>query len=143
LVESNQPDIIFLQETLGDRPTVVKVLETLFKNWSFAGTDSRGQSGGLEIGWNTHTIKLKNSWEFDSGLGLEICSADLRMVLIVINVYGPYLERMPFWDSLVRKTFMICDSIILGGDLNFSLGAAEVWEPKARANPLSTISLIS
>jgi len=33
--------------------------------------------------------------------------------------------------------------IILGGDLNFSLGAVEIWGPKALSDPLGIFSLLS
>jgi hypothetical protein len=60
-VESSQPDIILLRETMGGEALVISLLESLFKNWSFFGVDARGQYGGLAIGWNTINIKVLNS----------------------------------------------------------------------------------
>jgi exonuclease III len=52
LVDSNHPDIIFLQETLGTSYDVSTLLEALFLSWSFSSLDARGRSGGLALGWN-------------------------------------------------------------------------------------------
>jgi exonuclease III len=53
LVESTQPDILMLQETLGDAILVVPLLEKLFKGWNFIGLDAKGRSGGLAMGWRS------------------------------------------------------------------------------------------
>ena len=49
----------------------------------------------------------------------------------IFNVYGPYLNRIPFWDKLFNKSLLREDRVIIGGDLNFSLGQTEVWGPHA------------
>jgi hypothetical protein len=46
------------------------------------------------------------------------------------------LERETFWENLLRKSFLDADNIILGGDLNFTIGASEVWGPNASVDPL-------
>jgi hypothetical protein len=93
--------------------------------------------GELTIGWNTRTIKLKKSWGFESGLGVKICLKDLGSMLLVLNVYGPYHECVPLWESFLNITFMNSDGLILRNDLNFSMGVAEIWGPRARPDPLS------
>ena len=40
----------------------------------------------------------------------------------VINVYGPYMNRVPLWDSLLQDNLLGGDSVVVGGDLNFTLG---------------------
>jgi hypothetical protein len=67
---------------------------------------------------------------------VDIWSEELGMNFLVINIYEPYLDRVPFQEALLKKYFMNCDSLILGGDINFSVGAAEIWGPKTRTNPL-------
>jgi len=81
--------------------------------------------GGLAIGWNSRTIKLLNSWGFDSSLGINTCLEDLGMNLTILNVYGPYQECVPFWECLLNKYFVSNDELILGGKINFSLGVDE------------------
>jgi hypothetical protein len=55
----------------------------------------------------------------------------------ILNVYGPYQDRAPFWEALAKKSFFSHSNLILGGDLKFSLGNAELWGPNARVDPLS------
>jgi hypothetical protein len=115
---------------------VVSLLEFVFPLWSFIGLDAKGRSGGLAIGWNKNKVKMLNSWGFESGLGVEIVCADMGRYFTILNIYGPYQDRVPLWESLLWKSFISKDNMIIGGDLNFSLGAAEVWGPRARADPL-------
>jgi hypothetical protein len=56
----------------------------------------------------------------------------------ILNVYGPYLDRLPFWETLLKLKLLKAKNLILGGDLNFSLGEAETWGPTARPDPLTT-----
>ena len=70
LVESSQPDILLLQETMGEEATIVPWLRALSKNWDFVGLDAIGRSGGVVTSWNTNTIKVENYWGFDCGLGV-------------------------------------------------------------------------
>ena len=70
-------------------------------------------------------------------LGVDFFSEELGFNLSVINVYGSYLNRAPFWDSLLQNPLVNGDSLVLGGDFNFSLGHNEVWGPRARADSLT------
>jgi len=47
LVLENQPDFIFLQETLSDEEVVTKFLTTLLPGWALLGQSPKGLSGGL------------------------------------------------------------------------------------------------
>jgi exonuclease III len=69
LIESNQLDLILLQEMMGESSEVTAMLEKLLKNWNFSSMDARDYSGGLASGWNHGTIKVANLWGFDSGMG--------------------------------------------------------------------------
>ena len=131
------PDVILLQETLGLGDIIKEKLESWMTGWSFVTLDVRGRSGGLAVGWKLSAAKLVNSWGRDSVLGVELLFADLGTNLSVINVYGPYLNRAPFWDALLQDPLLRGDSVVVGGDLNFSLGQAKVWGPHARADLLS------
>lgn len=51
------------------------------------------------------------------------------MELEVVNVHGPFQDRMVLWDNLITISFMKEKNIIFGGDLNFSLGISELWGP--------------
>jgi exonuclease III len=97
VVINDHPDVIFLQETLGDGEVVCVALETMFLRWDFITLDVRGRSGGLVVEWNSKTVKILNSWGLDSCLGIELISVDLGMELQIFNIYGPYQDRVPFW----------------------------------------------
>jgi hypothetical protein len=74
-------------------------------------------------------------WGFDSGIGLNMFSAELGRSLTLINIYGPYADRKRYWDSLAKCSWLSEQEVIVGGDLNFSLGAAEVWGPRSSPGP--------
>ena len=131
------PDVILLQETLGVGEMIQERLESWLPGWSFVTLDARGRSGGLAVGWNNCRVKMINALGSEAVLGVEVCSEELGMSLLVINVYGPYINRVPFWDSLLLNPLVSGDSVVLGGDLNFSLGHSEVWGPHAQADSLA------
>ena len=63
------------------------------------------------------------------------------MDLCVINVYGPCSNRATFWSTLLESDLLKEDNIILGGDLNFTLGFCESWGHSAQVDTFSdTIS---
>jgi hypothetical protein len=89
LVELTQPNIIILEETLGDVDTISQVLEGLLGVWMFIGLDARGSSRGLAIGWRTRSDKLLSSWDVESWLGVVVSMEDLGRIFLILNVYGP------------------------------------------------------
>jgi hypothetical protein len=56
---------------------------------------------------------------------------DMGRCFMVLNVYGPTQDRIPFWENLLNKYFLKNEDLILGGDLNYSLGMAESWGQRA------------
>jgi hypothetical protein len=143
LVESTQPNLILLQETLGEAASIITFLESFLKHWKFIGVYAKGRSRGLAIGWNTRSVKILNSWGFDLGLGINIFQEDLGRCFMVLNVYGPNQDHVLFWDNLLNKSFLSNDDLILGGDLNFLVGVVESWGPRARLIPSQTTLVTS
>ena len=47
------------------------------------------------------------------------------------------MDREVFWPNLVSLDFFKSSALIMGGDLNFSMGYTEIWGAKARVDPLS------
>jgi len=86
LVESTQPNILMLQETLGDAILVVPLLEKIFKGWNFIKLDAKGHSRGFSMGWRSSSIKIVNSWGFDSRLGMSICVEDIGICFMILNI---------------------------------------------------------
>jgi len=50
-------------------------------------------------------------------------------VIKIINVYGPHIDLITFWENLFGKDLLKNDLLILRGDLSLSLGEAEIWGP--------------
>ena len=96
VITLDHPDVLLLQETLGDSLVVKERLESWLAGWSFVALDVRGQSGGMAMGWNSRVMNLQTAWGMESILGVELRSDDLGSCLKVINVYGPYLNRVPY-----------------------------------------------
>jgi exonuclease III len=69
LIKINQPDIIFLQETMGAGIELTDILEKLLKNWNFSSMEGCTHSGILAMGWNPKLIKVVNIWGFDLCMG--------------------------------------------------------------------------
>ena len=72
---------------------------------------------------------------------MELYSKELCFPLLLLNVYGPCQEREMFWSSFFQKSFLNHQNLIIGGDLNFSLGVSESWGANARADPLTDFFL--
>lgn len=70
-------------------------------------------------------------WSFYSGIGLELYDAHLEKVSTILNIYGPYVNRMSFWKTVLSKDFVTNREVILGGMPRFAdLGRSRVlWQP--------------
>jgi hypothetical protein len=40
----------------------------------------------------------------------------------ILNIYGPYMERTPFWESIFKLNLLKVDNLILGGDPKLFIG---------------------
>ena len=137
LVRSHNPDIILLQETLGKGEEIINIISKLLPGWSFFALDAVGRSGGVVSSFNPKKLKYVSSWGSSSLLALELFSSELNLSLLSLNIYGPCMERERFWSSVFRSSWIGHPNLIIGGDLNFSLGEAESWGDSARADPLT------
>lgn len=137
LVSRLKPDIFFLQETMGSSGSVQLMFQSLLSGWEFLVMDAKGRSGGFATGWRGACCRISNSWGCLSCLGVDLFSQELNSSFCLVNVYGPYQDRVVFWDSFFSKPFLYSDCLIIGGDLNFTLGVSEIWCPKAIPDPLS------
>jgi hypothetical protein len=112
-------------------------LKKMFHDWEFINIDVIGRSGGIITGWNLNFFCCSNSWATVSGLGTTLFFESLGEAYTFINIYGPYQNHVPFWDTLFQSDMLKPNKVILDGDLNFSIGEAEIWGPHAHRDNLS------
>eukprot|EP00253_Pinus_taeda_P003725 PITA_03725 len=113
------------------------MLRSILPGWSFHAIDASGHSGGLAFEVKDGRIQLNSLWGMDHVLGMEIASPELGDPVMILNIYGPCQGRDQFWNNLLTKELFKNRRLIMGGDLNFSVGIAEEWGPSAREDPLS------
>jgi hypothetical protein len=89
----------------------------------------------LLIAWNS-SFAISNTNFLDSGVMLEGEAKDLGKVFKILNLYGPYVDRRTYWDSLIDQGVLREDNLILDGDLNLTLSPREVWGDLTRQDPL-------
>jgi hypothetical protein len=65
-------------------------------------------------------------------MGMEGFYEDLGRPLTLLNIYGLYQDKVPFWEALFKHCLIGVGSLIV----NFSMGAFEVWGPKVVPDPL-------
>lgn len=137
LLSSDLVDIIFLQETLCSAEVLIPLLKSWMPSWTFHALDAYGRFGGIAIGFSNKTIDLIKMWGCRGFISVDIYSISLETELRVINLYGPCLDRANFWRRLLASSNFQVDNIILGGDLNFSLGFRESWGHLAQVDGLT------
>ena len=113
----NKSDVVLLQETLGSELEVTKLLSSLSTYYTFIAQSARGHSSGLAIGWNRPTLRCANSWGDPFGLGINFCWAEANLTLNIRNIYGPYNNRVSFWEALRSSHLLRCENLVIGGDL--------------------------
>lgn len=133
----SKADVLLLKETLGNGVEVESMLNALLPGWKFSAMDSVGHSGGLTVGYREGRIKIRNQWGMKQAMGMECQSLEFEFPLTILNIYGPCQGRMPFWNELMENLLVKSKFMVLGGDLNFSLGRAEAWGPTAREDSLT------
>ena len=69
---------------------------------------------------------LLNAWGVGSGLCASLFSIELNLDVCLANIYGPYIDIVSFWNNLMDLDCIKCEKLILGGDLNFSMGFSEI-----------------
>lgn len=122
---------------MGSSDYIQLMLQSLLLGWDFLVIDARGRSGGLAMGWRSSYCQISNSWGCFSCLGVDISSQELNSSLYLVNVYGSYQDCVIFWESLFSKPFLSSDRLIVGGDLDFTLGVSKIWGSNAIPDPLA------
>ena len=55
----------------------------------------------------------------------------------MLNIYGPYQDRLPFWEGLLKKSWWNNPELIVGRNLHFTIGEAEIWGDSVCMDELS------
>ena len=124
---------------MGNGLCLAAEMESMLAGWIFISLDAKGKSGGLLIGWRKRLFNLVNAWAMESGLSASLYSIEMKEVYCFMNIYGPYLDRVRFWNNLLSLDCLLPVRLIFGGDLNFSLGFSKIWGVKARVDCLSDL----
>ena len=56
----------------------------------------------------------------------------------LVNMYAPYKDRKPFWETVESSGVLRLKILIVGGDMNFTLFSNEVWGALAPLDPLAS-----
>ena len=62
----------------------------------------------------------------------------MAAILDIINCYGPYKDRDIFWERVHNGGLLNSPHLILGGDLNLTMNASEIWGTMAILDPLAS-----
>ena len=98
LFDSLHPDIVLFQETMcSDLPALIS-FSKLLHSWEYCAVSAKGLSGGLLSAWNPLSVKCKAYHTF-AGILLQAQVRGMSFPLNILNVYGPYTNRIQFWDK--------------------------------------------
>lgn len=99
-------------------------------------------SGDLLVCWDPLVLDVQ-SFQLTGCLCLEGQFWGLNWHVKVLNVYGPYLERVDFWKKLLDLGILFDPGLILAGDLNLTLSAKEIWGHQSRIDSQAVFLTIS
>ena len=98
LIRSVKPDFILLQETMCSDLPALFAFSKLLPSWEFCAVSAHGLSGGLLSAWNPAKAKCK-AFHTCAGILLQASIRGLSDPLHILNEYGPYRDRVLFWDK--------------------------------------------
>ena len=117
LLSSLSPDVVLLQETMTSPYLALYAFSKLCPGWEFCALSSHGLSGGILSGWNPKIIKCK-AFHTIAGILLKASIRGSSLNLSILNCYGPYLNRVSFWEAAASGGLLSLPNLILAGDLN-------------------------
>ena len=119
-----------------DHLTALRLFASIKPGWEYCAIDALGLSGGILSAWDPRLVKCKAFLSF-AGILLHARFRSLDSVFSIVNCYGPYANRISFWDKVVAGVIFHYPNLILAGDLNFTTSELEIWGEHARRDHLS------
>jgi exonuclease III len=95
LIISLKMDVILIQEIMCSEEKAKEIFSCWLKNWSFCTIDDEGMSRGIFTGWSPN-FKALSSSSFPSSLSVNLRFKDNDSDFLVINIYGPYVDRVSY-----------------------------------------------
>ena len=77
-------------------------------------------SGDILTTWNLHKVKCR-AFHTCTGLLVQVSIRGMSAPISILNVYGPYRDREPFWEKALCGGLLSIPNLVLGGDLNLTL----------------------
>jgi hypothetical protein len=106
-------------------------LGSWLKNWYFSSIDAEGLSGGIITGWSLDFMAI-NSSVHGSTIAVSLKHKNMDKILNFINIYGPYTNRIMFWEDIIHAGVLSKPQSIIRGDFNFTVSLREVWGSNPR-----------
>jgi hypothetical protein len=78
-----------------------------------------------------------SSSSFQSFTSFKFVVKDVGFSFSVLNIYGPYAERIPYWDYFPNVISLNDHVTLVGGDLNFILSYRELLGESPRLDAQS------
>ena len=125
LIKSLGLDIILLQETICISSLTLLAFSKILPSQEFCVISASVISGDLLTAWNLHKVKCR-AFQTCAGLLVQVCIRGMSTPISILNVYGPYRDREPFWEKALRGGLLRILNLILGGDLNLTLYSSEI-----------------
>lgn len=94
-----------------------------------------GLSGGFVVLWNRLWVWAK-AFSYSVGILIEGHLHRYQGHIHILNLYGPYKNRMAFWDALFASGIMDLASLIIAGDFKYTVGLDEEWGMSRKIDPM-------
>lgn len=115
MFDEYKPNIVLFQEAMCLGSKTIEILSSILKNWKFYSIDANSLSMDLVIGWNSNFNAISHF--LYPSIVLEGRDNELDKVFKVVNPYGPYGDKKPFWKLLKEQGILFDDNVIVGGHL--------------------------